>query len=49
MYDKITRMYEINNLNEVITLKDALRETNMNKGEILQSYIIQISCHRDQW
>jgi len=48
MYDKIDDTYEIKNLNEIITLKDKLKETKMNKGETVQSYIIQISCLRDQ-
>lgn len=32
MYDKISDMYEIKNLNEIITLKYQLKETKMNKG-----------------
>lgn len=32
MYDKIADMYEIKNLNEMITLKDQLKETNVNNG-----------------
>ena len=48
MYDKIADMYEINNLNEIITLKDQLKEMKMNKGEVVQSYIMMISRHRDQ-
>ena len=32
VYDKIADMYEIKNLNEIITLKDQLKETKMNKG-----------------
>lgn len=48
MYDKIADMYEINKLNEIITLKDQLKETKMNKGEVVQSYIMRISRLRDQ-
>ena len=48
MYDKIDDMYEINNLNEIITLKDQLKESKMNKGEVVQSYIMRISHLRDQ-
>ena len=33
VYDKIADMYEINNLNEIITLKDQLKEIKMEKGE----------------
>ena len=42
MYDKIVGMYEVNNLNEIITLKYQLKEMKMNLGEIVQSYIMRI-------
>ena len=48
MYEKIADMYEIKNLNEIITLKDQLNEAKMNKGEVFQSYIMSISCLRYQ-
>ena len=32
MYDKIVNMYEINNLNEIVTLKYQLKDTKINKG-----------------
>eukprot|EP00253_Pinus_taeda_P002451 PITA_02451 len=48
MYDNIVGMYEIYNLNEIITLKDQLKDTKMNKGEVVQSYIMRISFLRDQ-
>ena len=48
MYDKIGGMYEVNNLNEIISLKDQLKDTKMNKGESMQSYIMRISRLRDQ-
>jgi len=37
MHDKVIRMYEVNNLNEILTLKDQLKDTKMNKGESIQS------------
>ena len=49
MYEKINIMYEINNLNEIVTLKYQLKETKMSKGEVVQSYIMRISCLRDQF
>jgi len=33
MYDKVDGMYEVNNLNIIITLKDQLKDTKMKKGE----------------
>ena len=48
MYDKIAGMYEVNNLNEIISLKHQLKDMKMNKGESVQSYIMRISRHRDQ-
>lgn len=48
MYDKIAGMYDVNNLNEIITLKNQHEETKMNKGETVQSCIIRLSCLRDQ-
>ena len=48
MYDNIADMYEINNLNEINNLQDQLKETKMNEGEVVQSYIMRISHLRDQ-
>ena len=31
MYDKVASMSEVNNLNEIISLKDKLKDMNMNK------------------
>lgn len=42
-------MYEINNLNEIISLKDQLKDMKMDKGESMQSYIMRISHLRDQF
>lgn len=41
-------MYEVNNLNEIISLKYQLKDMKMNKGESVQSYIMRISHLKDQ-
>lgn len=33
MYDNLASIYEVNNLNEIITLKDQLKDMKINKGE----------------
>ena len=48
MYDKLDDMYEVNNLNEIISLKYQHKDTKKNKGEFVQSYIMRISRLRDQ-
>lgn len=48
MYDKIAGMYEVNNLNEILSLKDKLKYMKMNKGEFVQSCIMRISRLKDQ-
>jgi len=48
MYDKLVGMYEVNNLNEIITLKDQLKDMKMNTREIVKSYIMRISNLKDQ-
>jgi len=48
MYDKIVGIYEVNNLHEIISLKDQLKDMKMNKRESVQSYIMRISRLRDQ-
>ena len=48
MYDNIDDMYEFNNLNEIISVKDQFKDMKMNKGVSVQSYIMRISRLRDQ-
>lgn len=48
MYIDIANMYEVNNLNEIITLKDQLNESKMKKRETIQPYIMSISLFRDK-
>ena len=47
-YDNIASMYEVKNLNEITSLKDQLKPTNMKKEVTMQSYIMRISCLRYQ-
>ena len=37
MYNKLVGMYEVNNQNEIISLKNQLKDMEMNKGESVQS------------
>lgn len=48
MYDKLVGMYEVSNLNEIIPLKDQLKDMKMNKGESVQSFITRICRLSDQ-
>jgi len=41
-------MYEVNNLNNILSLKNKLNNIKMNKGESIQSYVMWISQLRDQ-
>lgn len=43
MYDKLTRMHELNNLSHIITLKDQLKDIKMNEGKTIQAYFMRIS------
>jgi len=49
MYDNLVGMYEVNNLNEIISLKNQLKYMKMNKGEFVQSNTMRISRLRDQF
>jgi len=42
MYDNLVDMYEVNDLNEIISLKGQLKYMNMNKGESVQPFIMSI-------
>lgn len=46
-YDKLVRIYEVNYLNHILSLKDQFKEMKMNKGESGQSYIMRVSRLRD--
>lgn len=47
VYGKMVGTYEVNNLNHILSLKNQLKDINMNKGETMQSYIVRISQLRD--
>ena len=36
MYDKLVGMYEVNNLNHILSLKNQLKDIKMKKGETIQ-------------
>lgn len=42
-------MYEVNNLNHILYLKNQLKEMNMNKGKYVKSYIMRVSRLRNQF
>lgn len=48
MYDKLVGMYEVNNLNHIVSLNNQLKDINMNKVETIQSYFMRISQLKDQ-
>jgi len=48
MYDKIVRMYEVNNLSHIMDLKNQRKKSKMCKGETIQSFFMQITEIRDQ-
>ena len=47
-YDTLVGMYEVSNLNHILSLKNQLKDIKMNKGEIAQSYFMRISQLKDQ-
>ena len=48
MYDKLIRMYPINNLNQIFALKNQLKDIKMNKGHTIQAYFMRISKIKEQ-
>lgn len=48
IYDKVIRMYEVNNLNHILSMKNKLKEMKINNKESLQSYIMRVSHLRDK-
>ena len=48
IYGKLVGMFEVNNLNHILSLKNKLKEMKMSKGESMQSYIMRVSFLRDQ-
>jgi hypothetical protein len=43
MWDALKNLYEVKNENQKMALKDKLHDTNMGKGEIVWSYLAQVS------
>ena len=48
MYDKLIGMYQVNNLIQILALKNQLKDMKMNKGETIQAYFMRISQLKDQ-
>ena len=43
MYDKLVGMFKVNNANQVIFLKNKLKDIKMDRGEFIQSYFMRIT------
>lgn len=48
MYDKLIDMFSISNLNQIIALKNKLKEINMNKEEMVEAYSLRMTKIRNQ-
>lgn len=48
MYDKLVGMYEINNLNHILSVKNQIKDIKMKKGDTVQSYFMRLSQLQDQ-
>jgi hypothetical protein len=48
MFDALTRMYEGNNINQNMSLRTQLKNTKMQKGEIVHDYFSRISQFKEQ-
>jgi hypothetical protein len=48
MFDALTRMYEGNNINQKMNLRTQLKNTKMQKGEIVQDYFSRVSQFKEQ-
>lgn len=46
MYDMLVGMFKVNNANQVLFLKNKLKDIKMDRGESIQSYFMRI--YRDQ-
>lgn len=49
IYDKLFGMYEVNNLNRILSLKNQLNDINMNERDIVKSYFMRLSQLKDQF
>jgi hypothetical protein len=48
MFDSITRMYEGKNINRNMNLRTQLKNTRMQKGEIVHDYFSRVSQFNEQ-
>jgi hypothetical protein len=48
IFDSITRMYEGNNINRKMNLRNQLKNTKMQKGEIIHDYFSRVSQFKEQ-
>jgi hypothetical protein len=48
MYDTLTNLFLVKNIGQVMSLKNELRNMNMNDDDIITSYFVRISQLRDQ-
>ncbi len=48
LYDKLIDMFAISNLNQIIALKNQLKDIKMNKGETIQAYFLKMTKIKNQ-
>jgi hypothetical protein len=48
MFEALTRLYEGNNINRKMNLRTQLKNTRMQKGELIQEYFSRISQFKEQ-
>jgi hypothetical protein len=48
MYDALTNLFLVNNIGQVISLKNELHDMKMNDDDNIESYLVRISQLRDQ-
>ena len=48
MYDALTNFFSIKNIGQVMSLKNELRDMQMNDDDSITSYFVRISQLRDQ-
>jgi hypothetical protein len=48
MFDSLTKMYEGRNINQKMNLRTQLKNTKMQKGEIVHGYLSRVSQFKEQ-
>ncbi len=43
MYEKLVEMFKVNNANQILFLKNKLKDIKMDRGESIQSYFMRIT------